>query len=327
MKKKDKIVGIATITVALLVIAFVAFAMWRNEKRAINTVYAKFPEMGALQNQDIVTIRGFTIGHITSITRVSGAALVEIDLDEPRVFRKDTRFRNISPNIMGSRSIAIEPGIKEEYAPKDYVFEGEFEPGFAEILYLSDVAKQQVAAIMDFIRILQTGSEENSSLQKKLEKVLNECEDLLAALANVLNSVEKQTMRALNEIDHYAGEISKATVKVNKSLDTIMTQAQDGVQEIESIISTANTYIESLNEILIQFENNPVTVALMDKKDIINDITNLQVALQAFVGNIDKNGVKIYDEDGKRKGMVSLKNIHLLRETARSKAKKRAEQQ
>jgi len=65
----------------------------------------------------------------------------------------------------------------------------------------------------------------------------------------------------------------------------------------------------------------------LDKKDIINDIDSLRSALQAFVSSIDRKGVKVYDEKGKRKSMVSFKNLHFFRETARSKARKRAEQE
>jgi hypothetical protein len=82
-----------------------------------------------------------------------------------------------------------------------------------------------------------------------------------------------------------------------------------------------------LNDILTRLENSPVTVALLDKKDIINDLDSLMFSLQAFISSIDRKGIKVYDENGKRKSMVSLKNIHILRETARSKAKKRATQE
>jgi len=322
---KNKITGIATIVAALLVIIYIAFAMWLSEKRARNTVLVQFHEMGALQNEDVVVIRGLKVGNVASITRANEKALVEIDLDEPRVFRKDTKFKNISPDIMGNRFITIEPGKEGEFVPEDYVFDGEFEAGMAEILALCDVAKQQVAALMEFIRVLQTGDENNSSLQTKIEDILKECEDLITVLSSALNSVEKQVIYALDKVGGYAGQISDASVKINSSLDTIRVQAQDGIIAAEKILLKINGSIASLNDILARFENNPVTVALLDKKDIIDDIDSLRSALQAFVSNIDRQGVVIYDENGKRKSMVTLKNIYLFRETARSKAKKRAE--
>ncbi len=324
---RDKIIGVATITVALLLIAYVAIAMWLNEKRARNTVFVQFHEMGALQNEDVVLIRGFKVGNVASITRVNERALVEIDLDEPRVFRKDSKFKNISPNIMGSRFIVIEPGKDGELASEDYVFDGEFELGLAEVLALSNVAKQQVATIVEFIRVLQTGDEKNSPLKEKIEDIVRTCEDLIVELSVVVSSVEKQTIGALNKVSDYAEQISDASIKIDASLHTVREQAQNGITAIEDIILKINGAIEDLNGILTQFENSPVTVALLDKKDIINDIDSLRSSLQAFVSSIDRYGIKIYDENGKRKSMVSLKNIHPFRETARSKAKKRAEKE
>jgi len=322
----DKLIGGFTITVVLLVIVYIAFSIWQNERKARNVVLVQFPEMGALQNGDVVAIRGFAIGHIVSVNKVNDKALVEIGLDEPRIFRKDTRFRNVSPNIMGSRSILVVPGKHGEQVPKDYIFEGEFEPGFAEILALSDVAKKQVATIMELVRVLYTGNEDNSSLQKKIEDIFEECEDILDALAKAINSVESQTMGALNKVEGYAEQISDASNKIDKSLDTIRVQAKDGIESAEKMILSVRESIDNLSNIIEQFENSPITIALLDKKDIINDLDSLRSSLQAFVSNIDRKGIKIYDENGKRRSMISLKNIHLLRETARSKARKRAQE-
>jgi len=323
---KDKIIGIVTITAAALSIVYIVFAMWLNEKRARNTVLVQFHEMGSLQNEDIVVIRGLAIGKVASITRANEKSLVEIDLDEPRIFRKDTKFKNISPNIMGSRFIAIEPGKDGELAPENHIFYGEFEAGLAEVLALTDLAKEQIAILMNFIRVLQTGDESTTSLQEKVEEILTDCEDLITTLSNVLSSVEKQVLFALGSVGDYAEQITNTGIAINNTLDTIRTQAQDGVITAKDVISKVNSSIASLNNVLAEFESSPVTVALLNERDIIDDIDSLRSALQAFVNSIDRKGIKIYDERGKRKSMITLKNIHLFRETARSKAKKRAEQ-
>ena len=323
---RDKFIGILTIALALLFIAYVAFSMWQNERRARNTVFVQFSEMGALQNGDAVVIRGFEIGSIASIVRANGMALVEINLTEPRIFCKNTRFRNVSPNIMGSRNIVIEPGKHGEPVPKNYVFNGEFEPGFAEVLALTDAIKKQVADFMEFIRILHTGDEKSPALQTQVENIISECEDLLAVLSKAVNSIENQTIGTLNKVGNYVTQISDASREIDYFLDTARVQAKEGIESAEKIIAKVGESIKDLNEILTRFEDSPVTVALLDKKEIINDLDSLRSSLQTFINSIDKKGVKVYDEDGKRKSMVSVKNIHLLRETARSKAKKRAKE-
>jgi len=320
-----KIIGSMAIAAALLLILYMVFAVWRNESSASNVILVRFDEMGALQNQNIVSIRGFEVGHVASIVRADEKALVKIVLDKPRIFRTDTRFRNVSPNIMGSRSIAVELGKNGEIAPDGYIFDGEFEPGLAEILYMTDIAKKNVASLMEFIYLLSTGDENNKSLQKTYQEIMAECEKFVVTLANVVNSVEKQTLGALDKVNYYVDEVADASVKVGNSIDTLRVQAQDGVKSLESIVSKIKNAIKNLDDILIQFENSPVTIAIMDKKEIVDDIENLRSSLQTFINAIDDQGIKIFDENGKRISMVRLKNIHLIRETARSKAKKRAE--
>jgi hypothetical protein len=320
-----KAIGSVTIAAALLLILYLFFAVWKSESDASDVILVRFDEMGALQNQNIVSIRGFEVGHVASITRADEKALVKIVLDEPRIFRKDTKFKNVSPNIMGSRSIAVEPGKKGEIAPSGYIFDGEFESGLAEILYMTDIAKKNIASLMEFIRVLRTGDENNTSLQKKYEEIMGECEKFVVTLANVVNSVEKQTLGALDKVSYYVDEVTDASIKIGNSVDTLRVQAQDGVKFLEEIVLKIKNAIKDLDDILIQFENSPVTVALIDKREIVDDINSLRSTLQAFIGTIDNQGIKIYDEKGKRQSMVRWKNIHLIRETARSKAKKRSE--
>ncbi|MDR0515991.1 MAG: hypothetical protein LBH25_03005 [Fibromonadaceae bacterium] len=347
----DKIIGSATILVILLFVAYIAFAMWQNERMSQNTVYVLFSEIGSLQNEDDVTIRGYKIGYVASIVMASDSiiaandsirffsdsisrkegkrmamALVKIDLYEPFTFSKDTKFRNVSPSILGSRSVIVELGKSGKRAPKDFIFNGEFEAGFAEVLALSDWAKEQVAVLMEMIRLLQSGDKETTSLQAKLEEILIDCEDLLNAVSGTVGSVEKQTTNAMLKINDYANQIYNASIAVDKSLDSIRTQAKDGVASLDKVVSDIQSSIESLNKVLTEFENSSLAIALIDKKEMIDDISSLVSTMQAFLGSIDGQGLKIYDESGKRKSMVRLKNIHLIRETARNKAKKRSEQ-
>jgi len=130
----------------------------------------------------------------------------------------------------------------------------------------------------------------------------------------------------LNKVGDYVVQISDASHKIDKSLDTIRVQAKEGIESADKIILSVREAMEKLDKIIIQFESSPVTVALLDKKEIVNDVDSLRSSLQAFINRIDRKGIKIYDENGKRRSMLSLKNIHLLRETARSKAKKRAQE-
>jgi len=119
-------------------------------------------------------------------------------------------------------------------------------------------------------------------------------------------------------------EVTDASVTIGKSVDTLRVQAQEGVKSLEDIVLKIQDAIKSLDDILAQFENSPVTIALIDKREIVDDIDNLRSTLQGFIGAIDNKGIKIYDEKGNRQSMIRWKNIHLLRETARSKAKKRS---
>jgi preprotein translocase subunit YajC len=345
----DKIIGSITILVMLLFMVYVAFAMWQNERLSQNTVYVLFSEIGSLQNEDDVTIRGYKIGYVASITMASDSiiaandsirlfsdstakkkdgkrvamALVKIGLYEPFTFSRDTKFKNISPSILGSRSIEVELGKSGKRAPKDFIFNGDFEAGFAEVLALSDWAREQVALLMEMIRLLQTGDNKNPSMQKKVEEVLDECENLVNAISGLVSSVEEQAVTAVHKVNGYTDQLYDVSNVVGKSLDTIREQAIDGLASLDKMVLDIHSSVESLNNVITEFENSPIAVALLDKKEMIEDISSLISTMQTVLSSIDNKGLKLYDENGKRKSMITLKNIHFIRGNARDKAKKR----
>lgn len=324
-KEKDILVGKAAILIAMLIIVSTAFAMWQSERKARNVVFVEFSEMGALQVEDVVSIRGLEVGKIASVKKKDGKALVELHLNNSRIFLKDTKFKNTSPNIMGSRAIVIEPGKHGDLAPSDYIFQGEFNPGLTELLALSSIAMEKVNEIAHFIRLLRYGDDKSPSLQEQIENITKECENLIEVLSVAVGAVEEQVVGALNKVSYYSEEVADASIKIDKTLDTMLVQAESGIVYAESIVLNVKKTIDNLNSLLTKFEENKVTIALLDNKQIVDDINSLLSTLQMFMNSIDTQGIKIYDENGKRKSMVNfINNVHLFRETARSKAKKRS---
>jgi ABC-type transporter Mla subunit MlaD len=55
----DKTLGYLSLVVLLVLLVGTGLLMWRSERDAGHIIQVRFPEMGALQPEDAVTIRGF----------------------------------------------------------------------------------------------------------------------------------------------------------------------------------------------------------------------------------------------------------------------------
>jgi hypothetical protein len=263
------------------------------------------------------------VGRITRVERDGERALVTAILFEPRVFRLDTRFRNISPDIMGDRELAIEPGREGQVAPKDFVFTGEFEPGLAEILRLVDMLQHYVKLVMDITRFLQFGTDSTPSLNGQIQTILSVAESTIDTLTRTVARLDKTANRALRGLDGYTREASRAAVQVGKTLDTLRTVAHASIDDAQAILERADTLIVALSSAVAQVREHPLTHELLHSRALVDDIEGLIATLDGIVSRIDNKGIVMLDSNGERISMIRFKNLHLLRERAASKAKKR----
>jgi ABC-type transporter Mla subunit MlaD len=319
----DKTFGYLSFTAILVLIVGTGLLMWRSEREAGHFIQVRFQEMGSLQPEDAVTIRGFKVGRITRVERDGDSALVTAMLFEPMIFRSDSRFSNISPDIMGNRELRIEPGEKGEVMKEGHVFEGEFEPGLAEVLKLVDLAQEQVAFIMEITRMLQFGDSAHPALQGQIQNILVTAEGVIDTLTHMVAQIDKGTNATLRKVQHYAGTATQAVATINTTLDTLREAASAGIGQTRQVVLRADTLVAALSRTVRSIEEHPLTGDLLKSRALVDDIEALIATLDKVVGTIDRQGIVMLDSNGERISMVRLGNLHIFRERAASKAQKR----
>jgi ABC-type transporter Mla subunit MlaD len=319
----DKTLGYLSFIVIVVLIVGTGLLMWKNEREAGHFIQVRFSDMGSLQPEDAVTIRGFKVGRITRVERDGESALVTAMLFEPMVFRADTKFSNISPDIMGDRELRIVPGEEGATVRQGHVFEGEFEPGLAEVLRLVDFVEEQVAFIMDVARIVQFGDSTRAPLQGQIQNVLSTAENALDTLTRLVATVDKSANRALRQVQNYSGSALHAVAVLDTTLDTLRQAASDGIVQTRAVMQRADTLVSSLGLAVKSVDEHPLVNELLRSRDIMDGLDSLVATLNSVVGSIDRQGIVMLDSAGNRISMVRLGNLHLFRERAASKAKKR----
>jgi ABC-type transporter Mla subunit MlaD len=320
MRLSDKTIGYAVFAALVLLAGGIALQMWNVQRHARDKAYVLFQELGSLQTEDPVTIRGFRVGKVSSVNWGKDGALVTIALDAPRIFRAGTLFRNENFSLMGQRRLAIEPSKSGDITAPDHIFVGEFEPGIAEAMHLMEMVKDQVLLVRDLAVLLQHGDSMQPSLPQIVETLLDEGENVTEKLHSTVRTAQPQisaTLDQVNKLSHQAIVVTRQTDSTVEHLTGTLTLRMD---EAHQFIKNIHSTLDRLDQILVQIEQHPLTGDLLYKRELVNQVESLVVTLQAVLKKVDRQGIVILDEKGERKSMVKLRNINLFGETAREKA-------
>lgn len=321
MRISDKNLGYLVLIALLMTLSMVSFLMWNKQRSARDSVWIRFQELGSLQPEDPVTIRGFRVGKITSIRWDSAGALVKISLEAPRIFRTGTVFRNENFSLMGQRRLAIDPSRAGDITPPDYIFQGEFEPGIAEAMHLMDQVKDQVLLVRDIALLLQDGDSTQPSLPQVIESLLHHGESIIQKLDTTLHTARPVVQRTLGQVQSLSQQTIQVTQQADTTIQNLHTSLTLNINEAKQLLQNLHHTLAFLDQALTELEQHPLTHDLLYKRDFIDQIEALTQTLQQAIHKIDRQGIVLLDENGNRKSMVKLRNINLFGKTAREKNK------
>ena len=109
MNKSDRIIGYISLVALIALFAGIAYGMYEAHQHVTYKAYVDFTELGSLQPEDPVVIRGYTVGTIGKVTWMGDRARVEVKFDEPTVIREGTQFNDVNYALMGQRRLEIVP--------------------------------------------------------------------------------------------------------------------------------------------------------------------------------------------------------------------------
>lgn len=325
MRISDRAIGYFSILALLCIFTLVALGMYNAHKDVSNTALVDFDELGSLQPEDVVVIRGYKVGSIGKVTWLGDRSRVQIKFDGPMVIREGTQFNNINYALMGQRRLEIVPSKTGEILPEDFVHTGHFEPGVAEALRLMEDVNAQITNVREAVMLLAKGDSSHASAQKLYEQAVGGIEAFLENADQTLNVMTPK----LNEVFAQVESASNTLIDITNQADTAVQVATEAVNEklkqAEDLIRAISESSEKAAQFIAEMENTPAVDKLLNSKDAAEKIIDVVGKLDALVAAIDTKGIKMYDENGKEVKLFSWSRMNLIGKTARRKAKDRAE--
>ena len=328
MHLNDKQIGILTLLVLFLLGSLVALDMVEKNRAARTRVTVIFDELGSLQPEDPVTSRGYVVGKVGTVAWIDTKARVDLLLSEPMIFREGTVIRNENFSLMGQRRVEIVPSTQGKIIDSDYLFTGTFEPGIAEAMRFMVKVREQVLAVRNVVFLLSQGDADHPSIPQATEAVLQQSEKTIDELDRLLQKASPQINGTLAQVNSLTQQAEQVTLQTDSTLKVIETQGHADIEQTNQLLAEVQKSLITLIAFLDHFESQPFAQQLLDRKDLITQVNQLITSLNNVLAIFNpKGGLKITDENGKPRPLMTFHNVNLIHKTAREKARIRQKEQ
>lgn len=325
MKISDRTLGYISLLALFSLFAIIAFCMWDAHHEATTIIQVDFDELGSLQPEDQVVIRGYTVGTIGKVQWLGDRARVQIKFNQPIVIREGTQFNNINYAIMGQRRLEIIPSKTGKVLPDDYIHTGRFEPGIAEVLRYIENVNEQVETIRQIVYLITNGDSTHRSASALVEYVIQNIEVALSNTEKALRTMQPALNNLFKQADVASRNLLVITTQADSAIETVTGTINEKIALAENAMQKISEGAEKTNELITTIENDSLYSKILYSSEMTDKVNELVTKLNEIVRAIDTKGIKILDENGNPVKPFAWKNFNLIGKTAREKARERAE--
>ena len=325
MKISNRALGYISMLAIITLFAYIGYSMYTAQQSVSHVATVDFNELGSLQPEDPVVIRGFRVGTIGTVTWLGDRARITIKFDTPVVLREGTEFNNVNFALMGQRRLEITPSKTGKVMPADHVFTGHFEPGIAEALRFIENVNQQVSVIRDVIHVLTEGDSTHQSAPEVFEQTFSAIEAFLDSADTEAARMTPQITQLFNQLNQTSKSIGEATIKADSTIKIATSAVNEKLDSIQSTIRSISETAEKTNKAITDIENSTLSAEVLKTTQTVEKINSIIDKFNQVIKAINTKGIKVYDKDGNPVKLIKWKNMNIVGQTARSKAKDRAD--
>ena len=136
--------------------------------------------------------------------------------------------------------------------------------------------------------------------------------------------------RRLNKLFKQVNNSSKAltstALQADTAIKTVTSAANEKLTLIDSVIFSLSSNAEKTNQIITNIEKGIDSETLLQSKELIENINNVIASLNKAVNAIDTKNLGFKDENGNPIHLITWKNMNIVGDNARDKARKRLEE-
>ena len=254
---------VVVLAIAILVVGII----WVKGIRFNQTKYRYsviFPNVGALEVGDPVSVSGVQKGKVKKIQLYQGEVLVTLYLADDVVLKKDAKFTVKNIGLMGERFVAVQTGYSDTLLDLSQPVRGYYDTGIPEVMgRVGEMIDQLSRLVANLEGVLGTKWSRESMIETI--RNLREISHVLNALLNRNKGKFDQTM---DDLSYTSAELKKIIDQNKEKLQTTVDGFEQASVKLENITTTLDTISISLKRLTSKIEKGEGTLG-----QLVNDTT------------------------------------------------------
>ena len=254
---------VVVLAIAILVVGII----WVKGIRFNQTKYRYsviFPNVGALEVGDPVSVSGVQKGKVKKIQLYQGEVLVTLYLADDVVLKKDAKFTVKNIGLMGERFVAVHTGYSDTLLDLSQPVRGYYDTGIPEVMgRVGEMIDQLSRLVANLEGVLGTKRSRESMIETI--RNLREISHVLNALLNRNKGKFDQTM---DDLSYTSAELKKIIDQNKEKLQTTVDNFGEASVKLENITTTLDTISISLKKLTSKIEKGEGTLG-----QLVNDTT------------------------------------------------------
>lgn len=267
--------------VVLLACAILIFGLiWVKGIRFDQTRYRYsviFPNVGALEVGDPVSVSGVPKGKVDKIELHEGDVLVTFNLTTDVVLKKDAKFTIMNVGLMGERFIAVQTGYSDTLLDVSRPIRGYYDTGIPEVMGKMGEMVTQVRCLAENLQ----AAVGTKSSQDAMIRVIKNLEEITRKTNALLDRNQKKLDQTLEDLSYTSAEL-KEMVKENKGkLQGTVDNFSSASEKLNNITTTLDSLSISLKNLSSKIEGGEGALG-----QLLND-TTLYEQIKKTTQNVD----------------------------------------
>lgn len=304
MKSKFIRLGILILVSSLILIWGLSYLKGNDIFSRSNEYHVIYDSVDGLSQSNSVLLSGYKVGQVTDIRFLddnSGRLLVSVTIDSSVDIPVGSVAQIISSDIMGTRSIKIILGNRNEYHSENDTISGDIEAGLKDqvsmqVLPLKNKAEELLStldsAITGLAFIFDDDAQRNFAESfENINRTVSNIEGTTADLQEII-SLEKENMKSIvGNLENITGSFSQNTPALENTIQNLSAFSDTLAKlQLTPLLNNAAAASDQLNTVLAQLKSTDNTMgSLLNDDELYISLNQLSENLTMLMNDIRIN--------------------------------------
>ncbi len=245
-----------------------------------------FPNVGALEVGDPVSVSGVPKGKVEKIELYEGDVLVGFNLTTDVILKKDAKFTVMNVGLMGERFVAVETGHSDTLLDLSRPVRGYYDTGIPEVMGRMG---EMIALVKKLAESLQSVVGTESSRESMIETI-NNLREITHRTNQLLDRNEDRFDQTMKDLSYTSSELKKMVADNKDELENAVDNFSSASENLNNITTTLDSLSTSLKSLTFKLESGEGTIGqLLNDTTLYQEIKKTTQSVDSLISDIKKH--------------------------------------